>query len=120
MTETALTAPAAHDIVTDITTLTDSPDDANGNSIANTGAIKIVLETATLTATPTISFVSQQTVNPGGASSVLTVADVEETLVSDQKYIFGPFSKGVFNDAAGNLIIEWTGDMTGITLQAIS
>lgn len=101
---TVLPAPAA----------VDAP---NGNSIANPNG-RCTLEVTNGAGSPvTVTVTTNQSYNTAGGAHA--VADEAITVTNGTSKIIGPWDPGLYNDATGNVLIDWSSGTT-ITARAIA
>lgn len=95
-------------------------DAANGNSVANTGANagRVAIEVTNGAGAPiTVTVTTNANYNTTGGAH--PVADEAVTVTNGTSKIIGPWDPTLYNDASGNVLIDWSSGTT-ITARCIA
>ncbi len=95
-------------------------DATNGNKFANPTGRAIIEITNGAAASINVTFTTVATYNVVGTNSTVTynVADPLIAVTNATSKVFGPFDKSLYNDASGNVIVNFSSG-TSITARVI-
>ncbi len=117
--ETALT-PINSTAPGTVLTASAAVDGTNGNKFANPTGRAIIEITNGAAASINVTFTTVATYNVVGTNSTVTynVADPLIAVTNATSKVFGPFDKSLYNDASGNVIVNFSSG-TSITARVI-